>query len=63
MNETTEVTPEFKALVDAVIAAGHTRQSVLSRLKARIAKTPPGSGRDNLVAFRQQLVEKINGKS
>ena len=49
-----------KALVDAVIAAGHTCQSVLSRLDARIAETPPGDGRDNLMAFREQLVEKIN---
>jgi hypothetical protein len=51
-----------KALVDAVIAAGHTCQSVLSRLDARIAETPPGDGRDNLMAFREQLVEKINDR-
>ena len=57
--ETTDVPPEFKALVDAVIAAGHTCQSVLSRLDARLAKTPPGTDSDNLVKFRHELVEKI----
>lgn len=61
MDETkTTVTPEFVALVDTVIAAGHTCQSVLHRLDERIARTLPGPGRDNLVAFRLQLVEKIN---
>jgi hypothetical protein len=54
-----EPTPEIKALVDAVIAAGHTCQSVLRRLDARLAGTPPGPGRDNLEAFRHQLIEKI----
>lgn len=58
-DQTTEVTPEFKALVDAIIAAGHTCQSVLRRLDERIARTPAGAGRDNLLDFRQQLVEKI----
>lgn len=58
----TDVTPEFKKLVDAVIAAGHTCQTVLARLDERIAKTPPGPGRDNLTDFRHQLVEKINAK-
>jgi hypothetical protein len=57
--ETTDVSPEFKATVDAVIATGHTCQSVLLRLDARLAKTPPGSCRDNLVKFRHELVEKI----
>lgn len=61
--QTTDVTPEFKALVDAIIAAGHTCQSVLVRLDKRIDETAPGPGRDNLVSFRQQLVEKIkNGQ-
>ena len=54
------VTPEFEKLVDAVIAAGHTRQSVLARLDTRIARTAPGPSRDNLLEFRRQLVEKIN---
>jgi hypothetical protein len=58
-SNTTDLPPEFKATVDAVIAAGHTCQSVLSRLDARLAKTPPGTGRDNLVKFRHELVEKI----
>ena len=58
----TGITPDFKKLVDAVIAAGHTCQSVLDRLDARLAQTHPGAGRDNLLNFRQQLVEKINGK-
>jgi hypothetical protein len=56
---TTDVTPEFKAMVDAIIAAGHTCQSVLRRVDARIAATPPGPGRDNLVSFRKKLIEKI----
>lgn len=60
---TGNVSPEFKALVDAVIASGHTCQSVLKRLDDRIAKTPPGIGRENLLDFRRQLVEKINAKS
>lgn len=55
-----DVTPETKAMVDAIIAAGHTVQSVLRRVDARIAATPPGAGRDNLISFRDQLVEKIN---
>lgn len=57
----TEVTPEFKALTDAIIAAGHTCETVLRRLDARIAGTPAGTGRDNLMSFREQLVEKIRG--
>lgn len=56
------ISPDFKKLVDAVIAAGHTCQSVLERLDARIAKTPEGPGRDNLIHFRQQLVDKINAQ-
>lgn len=63
-NQTTEdVTPDFKALVDAVVAAGHTRQSVLKRLDARIARTPSGTGRDNLMNFRRLLMEEINAES
>ena len=53
------VTQEFKALMDAIIAAGHTCQSVLRRVDARIAVTPLGVGRDNLVSFREKLIEKI----
>lgn len=53
-------TPGWKALVDRVVAAGYTCQSVLVRLDARLARTPLGVGRDNLLAFRQQLVEEIN---
>lgn len=53
------VDPEFVALVDAVIAAGHTCQTILQRVNARIAKTPAGPGRDNLMDFRRQLIEKI----
>lgn len=51
-SQTAAVSPEFKALADAVIGAGHTCESVLRRLDARIAATPPGTGRDNLTAFR-----------
>jgi hypothetical protein len=61
-SQTTEdVPPDFVKLVDAILAAGHTCQSVLLHLDERIARTLPGSGRDNLTAFRQKLVEKING--
>lgn len=59
ISKTTDVTPEFKALVDAIIAAGHTLQSVLRRTDARIAQTPAGDGRDRLVVFREQLAEKV----
>jgi hypothetical protein len=58
-SQTTPPTPEFKAVVDAVIAAGHTCESVLGRLDARIAATLPGAGRDNLTAFRAQLVAQL----
>lgn len=59
MDDENTVAPEFKALVDAIIAAGHTCQSVVLRVDARIAKTPPGAARDNLEDFRNQLLEKI----
>ena len=55
MNTCPEPTSEFVALVDAIVAAGHTRQSVLRRLNQRIAGTPPGPERDNLIAFRDSF--------
>ena len=58
--QTTGVTPDFKALVDAVIAAGYTCQTVLIRLDKQIAASPPGDGRDRLQDFRRQLVERMN---
>jgi hypothetical protein len=54
-----EVSPEFKRLVDAAVAAGHTCQSVLLKVNERISATPPGTGRDNLINFRRMLMEKI----
>ena len=54
-----DVSPEFVALVDRIVATGHTLHTVLGALDMRIATTPPGIGRDNLLAFRRQLVEKI----
>lgn len=58
-SETAAPSPKVGAMVDAIIAAGHTCQSVLARLDGRLANTPPGPGRDNLLAFRKQLVAKI----
>jgi len=54
------VTPDFIALVNAIIAQGETCQSVLVKLDVRPAKTPAGPGRDRLTDFRHELVAKIN---
>lgn len=59
-SQPTAPSSDVKAMVDAVIAAGYTCQSVLARLDDRLAATPPGPGRDNLLDFRKQLVAKIN---
>ncbi len=63
MSDTEEVSEEFKSLVDAVVAAGHTCQSVLVRLEARIKVTPSGVGLDNLKNFRRLLKEKIKNET
>jgi hypothetical protein len=57
-----DVSDEFKGLVDAVIAAGHTCQTVLPILEARIKREPPGQGRDNLNNFRKLLKEKMKNE-
>jgi hypothetical protein len=52
-DNTTEVTPEFKALVDAVIAAGHTCQSGLLRL----AVTMESCGRGGMLSSRTDALK------
>ena len=58
-----DVSDEFKKLVDAVIAYGHTCQTVLPILEARIKREPLGVGRDNLINFRELLKEKIKNET
>ena len=62
MDDFSDVSDEFKGLVDAMIAAGYTCQTVLPKLEARIKKTPPGIGRDNLMNFRRLIKEKIKNE-